>query len=518
MTALEPVIRALAVNAVAAAALVPVAVLATRRLRWPAAVHLIWLAVLLRMVVPPVLPVPILSASVAAPEGLATVTGSVLGLAASPVPTAPGPRRIAVAVWIGGMVAVLALALVRSRRLRRLLGEPASADGRVADRVAAVAGRLGVRPPRTVLVGGRVPPMLWAVPGRPTLLLPDRLVSGLDPHRLDALLAHELAHLVRRDHWVRWLELTVTVVCWWNPVTWWARCQLRRAEERCADELVSRTFPEHARAYADTLVATLRFLAGSRIPVAVPSVGMADLSEIQRRLEMILSPNPLRRRPAIARLVLLGALAAFLVLSPQSKAGESEPQKEYTGERITLSLEQADLADVLLTFGRIAGYEILTEPGISGTVTLDITDQPWDQALDTVLSRQGLTSTLEHGTLKVFRQQPATPRLKLAGVHEGDDVFRYEDGILSAPVKVSGPLPVYPQAAREERVTGAVVLDTLITADGRTADVAVLRSPDDRLSKAALDAVRDWVFEPATTEDGKPVAVRYTLTVAFRLE
>ena len=48
-------------------------------------------------------------------------------------------------------------------------------------------------------------------------------------------------------------------------------------------------------------------------------------------------------------------------------------------------------------------------------------------------------------------------------------------------------------------------------------EIEVLRSPDDRLSKASVEAVRQWTFEPALC-DGNPVGVYYNLTVAFRLK
>jgi beta-lactamase regulating signal transducer with metallopeptidase domain len=67
----------------------------------------------------------------------------------------------------------------------------------------------------------------------PVLLLPRDLLDELTPDERDALLAHELAHVRRRDHWVRLLELAATALFWWYPVAWWARAALRRAEERC---------------------------------------------------------------------------------------------------------------------------------------------------------------------------------------------------------------------------------------------------------------------------------------------
>ena len=71
--------------------------------------------------------------------------------------------------------------------------------------------------------------MLWAIGGRPRLLVPSQLWSTIGQEERTALLIHELAHLKRRDHWVRWLELIVAGLYWWNPAVWLIRRALREA-------------------------------------------------------------------------------------------------------------------------------------------------------------------------------------------------------------------------------------------------------------------------------------------------
>ena len=133
--------------------------------------------------------------------------------------------------------------------------------------MAALAARLGLRrAPPVLLVPARIPPMLWPHRGGPRLLLPAGLLPDLQADELDALLAHELAHVRRRDHWVRLVEIAATALFWWYPVTWWARRALRRAEERCCDEWVLRLLPRSAEAYANGLLKSLTFVADGRAP------------------------------------------------------------------------------------------------------------------------------------------------------------------------------------------------------------------------------------------------------------
>ena len=63
-------------------------------------------------------------------------------------------------------------------------------------------------------------------------------------NRLAMILAHELAHLRRRDHWVRAVELIVSTVYWWNPLVWVIRRQIHQAEDLCCDAWVRWAFPE----------------------------------------------------------------------------------------------------------------------------------------------------------------------------------------------------------------------------------------------------------------------------------
>jgi TonB family protein len=77
--------------------------------------------------------------------------------------------------------------------------------------------------------------------------------------------------------------------------------------------------------------------------------------------------------------------------------------------------------------------------------------------------------------------------------------------------------PKYPPSARDEKVMGHVVVETVITEEGVVDDIRVVESPDERLSAAAVEAIRQWRFEPALC-DGEPVGVYYNLTINFRLE
>jgi beta-lactamase regulating signal transducer with metallopeptidase domain len=362
-------LRLLLTNAAAAALVACVALLVSRLVRRPALAHALWLLALVKLVTPPILPLPLLptwsptapSATAAAPMVVqmapATLAVESRGLAAAgvaepvplpssaqplaathlnlepPAPAASRPRdraagfaaALAALVAMGGL-GVLALAAVRFARFRAVLDWAEPVPPRLQARADRLSAELGLRrTPPLLVVPVRIPPMLWPEPGGPRLLLPQGLLGQLTEAESEALLAHELAHVRRRDHWVRFVELAATSLFWWYPVTWWTRAALRRAEERCCDEWVLRLLPHSAEAYAQGLLKSLTFVSSS--PAAVPALasGASPLYELERRLKEILMSRPAPRLASPVRLALLGAAALGLAVYPTHAREDQAP-------------------------------------------------------------------------------------------------------------------------------------------------------------------------------------------------
>jgi protein TonB len=86
---------------------------------------------------------------------------------------------------------------------------------------------------------------------------------------------------------------------------------------------------------------------------------------------------------------------------------------------------------------------------------------------------------------------------------------------IEPPKKIKDVKAVYPQGSLTGRLRGTVVIEATIGTDGKVYEARVLRSIAG-LDQAALDAVRQWEFEPARL-DGAPVAVIMTVTVSFAI-
>lgn len=108
---------------------------------------------------------------------------------------------------------------------------------------------------------------------------------------------------------------------------------------------------------------------------------------------------------------------------------------------------------------------------------------------------------------------PQPPDVSLAG--KGRWV-KIESPIV-APVAIERVEPVYPEDYRRARVSGLVILEVAISETGKVEQVGVLKSLGSGLDMAAVAAVRQWKFKPAT-RDGKPVPVLFNLTINFKLK
>jgi beta-lactamase regulating signal transducer with metallopeptidase domain len=187
------------------------------------------------------------------------------------------------ALWFAGVFFLslrFAGGLVMVQRLKRI---ETSANVQLwQQRLASLSHRLRVsRPVRlceSALV--EVPTVIgWL---RPVILLPASALTGLSPDQLEALLAHELAHIRRYDYLVNLLQTSIETLFFYHPAVWWVSAQVRQEREHCCDDLAVAACGD-VLTYARALTA-LEQLRGSEPQLAVAASGGSLLVRIQRLL------------------------------------------------------------------------------------------------------------------------------------------------------------------------------------------------------------------------------------------
>jgi beta-lactamase regulating signal transducer with metallopeptidase domain len=253
------------------------------------------------------------------------------GLETRPTPPAPRPAWrlngwLAAAgwLWLAGAALSYLAALVRIGRFQRLLRCARPASAALQEEARRLAFQMGLaRCPPLWLVPGPVPPMVWWGLGRAGLFLPGKLLERLDADGRAAILTHELAHVRRRDHWVRWLELLALGLYWWYPLVWWVRRQIQVHEEACCDAWVVGELP--ARTYASAILETLDFLAETRPLVPPVASGLGRMHALRWRLTLIMQRRTPKALSAAGWLVVGAAALALLPLRPSLAGPEAQP-------------------------------------------------------------------------------------------------------------------------------------------------------------------------------------------------
>jgi beta-lactamase regulating signal transducer with metallopeptidase domain len=146
---------------------------------------------------------------------------------------------------------------------------------------------MGARRPRLLATNQVSTPMTWGVIN-PVILLPDAVLSWPETRRA-MVLAHEIAHVRRRDVLFHVLGRTACALHWVNPLAWLAVRRVRVESERaCDDRVLLRG--SRAASYAESLL-QIALQASSRRRMVFPAIGMASRSDLEKRLRAVLDPR-----------------------------------------------------------------------------------------------------------------------------------------------------------------------------------------------------------------------------------
>ena len=293
--------------------------------------NLLWALVLVKLITPPVISIPVLlvpsltgnnaqtgayEAALSAPadpvkqldfDSETATRGSMeqsAAIATTPWSTLIAPTMLL--AWVLGSVTFLLISAHRVLRFHLLLKANSRApDARLLSIADQVSRRLGLRScPRIHVTSANIAPFVWWQQGRTAVVLSKATTQQLSHPDLENILAHEMAHIRRCDHWMRWLEWSCLIVLWWNPLMWLARNQLRLFEEMACDELVIGESRAPMQQYASSLLNMAELLAASTMRPPVVASAIDSGGHLEKRLKAML--NQSWKVPPAMRLTILG--------------------------------------------------------------------------------------------------------------------------------------------------------------------------------------------------------------------
>jgi protein TonB len=355
----------------------------------------------------------------------------------------------------------------------------------------------------------------------PIVLLPHTL-RALNASVRRAVLAHELVHVQRRDWAALMVEELLRAALWFNPAVWWLVDRVHASREEVVDAEAVK-YVDGRRSYVRALLA---FADAPSIPGAP---AFSHRRHLFARIKRLCEESPMSTRRLLVASCLLAvamgtsgvyAVHAFPILAgdevlvapaapapvqdalalPLPSAPPPPPdgptqigEQHYTGSPVTLDLRGTDLRAVIRALvergqGKTGGERktVVFDPSVQGTVDISVKDIPWDQALDVIMSANGLRAVSEGSTIRIMQGKPKI-------IHE--------------------VRPQYTSEAMRAGIQGVVVVQATIGADGRVTDARILRGLP-MLNESALAAARQWVF--AVPPGAAAVVTTIELTFTLR--
>jgi beta-lactamase regulating signal transducer with metallopeptidase domain len=222
----------------------------------------------------------------------------------NPAPIAPTWLPIVTAIWMFG-VAVLSVRMLGGWIIAQMIARRAvsAVSDDVADAAREMARRLRLRRSFAVLESAAVvvPTLVGWV--KPVVLLPAAALAGLSPMQLQAVIAHELAHIRRHDYLINLLQTVVETLLFYHPAVWWVSSEVRAEREHCCDDLA-------VEVCGDRLVYVSALAELTSIERRAFALAATDGSLVTRVRRILGRPGDSRRElpPSWGILVLLVAL------------------------------------------------------------------------------------------------------------------------------------------------------------------------------------------------------------------
>jgi TonB family protein len=431
------------------------------------------------------------------------------------VPVSRWPA-ILISVWLVAAFGLLVRALLRGRSaLRRALAD--TFDATPSDLAAlgrALARTCLARPVRLVRSQSISAP---ATAGMRSPVILISAATQLSADELETILTHECAHIARHDNLLGLIESIAGCALWFHPLVWIARHILDAAREEACDAVVV------ASGDSGTYINALRKVCEAAIGPRVAAVSCIVSNTIRERMEAIMT---FERRRLLSHRAVFAAVLALLTATtvgigvaralPPASAADESPRVD-----VTLSRDGGGMYLFEIAVRDRATNEVITSARLKARpeepATMDASSP--EMHIRAIAHQDGsaeVETRFKDGSPTVTRivmKSAATSgsqSLRIAG-----DLPLRVGGDVKPPAVINRVEPVYPALAKESRISGIVIVEVTVDHTGVVKDARVLKSLPFGLDQAALDAVKQWTFRPATL-NGTAVDVLFNLTVNFR--
>jgi uncharacterized protein (TIGR03435 family) len=218
---------------------------------------------------------------------------------------------VLVALWLSGFMTVLFVWYARWRRVSVAMRDAAPLrEGHEVEALRRAERLGGIRKPLELLLSPvTLEPGIFGIV-KPVLVWPKGLSERLDDALLEAILAHEVWHVRRRDNLTAAIHMAVEAFFWFHPLVWWLGSRLMEERERACDEEVLESGGER-QVYAESILRTCEFCVESPL-ACVSGVTGADL---KKRIVRIMTER-MANKLSFGRKLVLAAFGIGVIAGP----------------------------------------------------------------------------------------------------------------------------------------------------------------------------------------------------------
>ena len=220
-----------------------------------------------------------------------------------------------VGAWALGLLAMTLRLLAGFAYVRRLRGyRVAALPATWQQRVDELCAKAGLTQRVQVMASALVPSPVVVGYLKPVILLPVSAATGLSPRELEMILAHEVAHVLRRDYLVNLLQALAEVVFFYHPAVWFLSAGLRTEREYCCDEVATQLCGDpRTLAQALSSLAELAYTEAHTPRLVLAATGSGGRGRLLGRVRRLLTPAPPAALGGLWAACLTLASAALLV-------------------------------------------------------------------------------------------------------------------------------------------------------------------------------------------------------------
>ena len=254
--------------------------------------------------------------------------GGPVGLLAPAAPPRPGWREALALLWLAATLLLLFRWWLSTRRVvASALRSGRTPTARELAALEAARRRTGTRPAIDLLQSAitEAPAVLRVI--RPLIVLPSRL-DELEDEEMEAILAHECAHVARRDNLIGVGEAIVESLFFFHPLLWIARRELARYREQACDETVA-----EANGTTETYVTALVKVCRLAITPRVAAVSCMASARIDERMNHLMRYTDLKTSAISHRLATAAAFVAVLLITAVGGIVNAQPASTAAGKQ-----------------------------------------------------------------------------------------------------------------------------------------------------------------------------------------